>query len=76
MRLCGGIAILDPEKTSAKIIRAIEHRRAVLSLPLPFWVARLAQAVLPLTVYDWVMEHVLGIYKSMHEFKGRQTPSP
>ena len=66
------IPILDPEKTSAKIIQAIEHRRAVLSLPLPFWVARLAQAVLPLRLYDWVMEHVLGIYKSMHEFKGRE----
>lgn len=66
------IPILDPEKTSAKIIRAIEHRRAILSLPLPFWSVRLFQAVLPLRIYDWVMEHVLGIYKSMNEFKGRE----
>jgi all-trans-retinol dehydrogenase (NAD+) len=69
------IPILDPEKTSARILRAIEHRRAVLSLPLPFWVARLSQAILPLAVFDWVMEHVLGIYKSMNEFKGRETPT-
>jgi all-trans-retinol dehydrogenase (NAD+) len=70
------IPILDPEKTSSKIIRAIEHRRAVLCLPLPYGFVRLFQAILPLTVYDWVMEHVLGIYKSMNEFKGRGTPSP
>ena len=70
------IPILDPEKTSARIIRAIEHRRAVLSLPLPFWLVRLSQAILPLALFDWVMEHVFGIYKSMDEFKGRQTPSP
>lgn len=66
------IPILDPEKTSTRIIRAIEHRRAVLSLPLPAGLVRLAQAILPLRVYDWVMEHVFGIYKSMHEFKGRE----
>lgn len=66
------IPILDPEKTSAKIIRAIEHRRAVLALPMPYWFVRFFQAILPLRLYDWVMEHVLGIYKSMHEFKGRE----
>jgi all-trans-retinol dehydrogenase (NAD+) len=70
------IPILDPEKTSSKIIRAIEQRRAVLSMPLPYGFVRFFQAVLPLAAFDWVMEHVLGIYKSMNEFKGRNTPSP
>ena len=67
----GLIPILDAEKTAEKIIRAIEKQRKMVALPMPFWFIRLSQGILPLSLYDWVMEHIFGIYNTMTDFKGR-----
>ncbi len=66
------VPILDPEKTSERIIRAIEKETKILAMPLPFWFIRLSQGILPLGIYDWVMGNVLGIYDTMKDFKGRK----
>ncbi|MHA6697608.1 SDR family oxidoreductase [Chryseobacterium sp. A321] len=65
------LPILDPEKTSEKIMRAIEKHSGLLALPLPYWFIRLTQGILPAKVYQWVMRDVFGIYDTMNEFKGR-----
>ncbi|WP_317127175.1 Rossmann-fold NAD(P)-binding domain-containing protein [Chryseobacterium lacus] len=65
------LPMLDPEKTSESIIRAIEKERKMLAMPLPYWFIRFSQGILPLSVFDWVMRDVLGIYDTMKEFKGR-----
>lgn len=65
------LPMLDPEKTSESIIRAIEKERKMLAMPLPYWFIRFSQGILPLSVFDWVMRNVLGIYDTMKEFKGR-----
>lgn len=67
----GIIPVLDPEKTAERIIRAIEKQQKIVALPLPYWFIRLSQGILPLPVYDWMMEHVLGIYHTMDDFRGR-----
>lgn len=66
------LPILDPEKTSERIIRAIENRTKMLALPLPYWVIRLCQGIFPLGIYEWIMKNVFGIYDSMKNFKGRK----
>lgn len=65
------LPILDPEKTSEKIIRAIEGRKKMLAMPMPYWFIRLSQGVLPLPAFDWVMRNVFGIYDTMKDFRGR-----
>lgn len=65
------IPILEPEPTAEKIIKSIENERAMLALPLPYWFIRLSQGLLPLPIYEWVMENVFGVYDTMKEFKGR-----
>lgn len=65
------LPILDPEKVSEKIIKAIESERKIFSLPLPYWLIRLSQGVLPMPLFDWVMREVFGIYDTMKDFKGR-----
>lgn len=65
------LPILDPEKTAEKIIRAIESKRKMLAMPLPYWFIRLSQGILPLSVFDGVMKHVFGIYDTMKDFRGR-----
>lgn len=66
------LPILEPEKTSEKIIRAIEKETKMLAMPLPYWFIRLSQGILPLPVFDWVMRNVFGIYDTMTEFTGRK----
>lgn len=65
------LPILEPEKTSEKIIKAIENETKMLAMPLPYWFIRLSQGILPLPAFDWVMRNVFGIYDTMKDFKGR-----
>lgn len=66
------LPILEPEKTSEKIIKAIENDTKMLAMPLPYWFIRFSQGILPLPVFDWVMRNVFGIYDTMKDFKGRE----
>lgn len=65
------LPILEPEKTAERILKAIENKTKMLSMPLPFWFIRLAQGIFPLSVYEWIMDKVFGIYDTMNDFKGR-----
>ena len=65
------LPILEPEKTSERILLAIEKQTKMLAMPLPYWFIRLSQGIFPLKIYDWLMENFFGIYDTMKEFKGR-----
>lgn len=66
------LPILEPEDVSEKIISAIESKKKLLAMPLPYWFIRLSQGILPLGIFDWVMEKVFGIYDTMNDFRGRK----
>ncbi len=65
------LPILEPEPTAERIIKSIENERKILSMPMPYWFIRLSQGILPITVFDWVMRNVFGIYDTMTDFRGR-----
>lgn len=66
------IPILEPEPSAEKIIKAVENKRKILAMPLPYWFIRLSQGLLPLPIFDWVMENIFGVYDTMKYFKGRK----
>lgn len=66
------LPILEPERSSERIIAAIEKETKMLAMPLPYWFIRLSQGILPVPVFDWVMDNVFGIYDTMKEFTGRK----
>lgn len=66
------LPILEPEKTSDRIIKAIENETKMLAMPLPFWLIRFSQGVLSISAFDWVMKNIFGIYDTMKEFTGRK----
>lgn len=66
------LPILEPERTSERILKAIENETKMLAMPLPYWFIRLSQGLLPIPAFDWVMENVFGIYDTMKEFTGRK----
>ncbi len=65
------IPIIKPEFAAKKIIRGIEKGASMVAMPLPYWFVRLAQGIMPLSAYDWIMQHVLKVYSSMDDFKGK-----
>lgn len=65
------LPILEPEDTSEKIMVAIEKENKMMAMPLPYWFIRFSQGILPISIFDWVMDNVFGIYDTMKEFRGR-----
>lgn len=67
------IPILEPEATAKGIIKAIEKNKKMVSIPgYIYKLTRLAQGILPISVFDWFTGKVLGIYKTMDQFTGRK----
>lgn len=67
------VPILKPEKVAGQIIRAIEKNKVLLSMPWSVHFVRFFQGLLPVSVFDWVVGDVLGIYSTMDHFKGRHS---
>lgn len=63
--------ILEPEKTSARILKAIEKEKDFKGLPFGFHFIRFWQGVLPTRFFDWLFGEVFGIYHTMDNFTGR-----
>ncbi len=64
--------ILDPEKTSKRILRAIEHDTRFKGIPFAFRFTRLMQGILPMGFVDFLFGEVFGIYHTMDHFTGRK----
>ena len=67
------IPILDPERVGAIVVRAIQKDVKMRSISRSLYLfARLGQALLPVSVFDYVAGELLGIYKTMDNFVGRK----
>ncbi len=64
--------ILDPEKTSRKILRAIECNRDFKGIPFGFHFIRICQGLLPTSLFDLVFGKWVGIFSAMDNFTGRK----
>ena len=66
------IPILEPEPTAERIIKSIENKTKILAMPMPYWFIRLSQGLFPLSIYEWLMDNVFGVYDTMKYFTGRK----
>ena len=64
--------ILDPEKTSRKIIKAIERNRDFKGIPWGFHFIRFWQGLLPTSWFDTIFGKWIGIFSAMDHFTGRR----
>jgi short-subunit dehydrogenase len=63
--------ILDQHVATDKIIAAIKSNRILLRMPFMVNFIPLLRGILPARGFDFLAGKVFGVYKSMHEFKGR-----
>tara|TARA_R110002126_G_scaffold277560_3_gene423575 strand:- start:14599 stop:15405 length:807 start_codon:yes stop_codon:yes gene_type:complete len=67
------IKILDPEKTSLTIIKAIEKNKKMITIPgYLYRFVKIGQATMSINFFDWFAGTALGIYKTMDAFTGRK----
>lgn len=64
--------ILTPEYVVNRVWAAMKAGKPLLTMPWTVRLGMLCRGLFPLWLWDWVAEHVFGVYKSMDEFKGRQ----
>jgi short-subunit dehydrogenase len=64
--------ILTPQYVCDRVWAAMKVGSPLLTMPWTVRLGMFTRGVLPLWLWDWVAEHVFGVYKSMDEFKGRQ----
>lgn len=63
--------ILTPDYVCDKVWAAMKRGTPLLTMPWTVRLGMLCRGLLPLPLWDWVAEHIFGVYKSMDEFKGR-----
>ncbi|MCJ7757498.1 MAG: SDR family oxidoreductase [Gillisia sp.] len=67
------IPILEPEATALTIVKAIEKKKKMVTIPgYIYRFTRLGQALMSIDVFDWFTGSVLGIYKTMEHFTGHK----
>jgi short-subunit dehydrogenase len=67
------IPILNDEYAALTIIKAIEKNKKIITIP--GWIyrfTRFGQTVMSVNVFDWFAGSIMGIYKTMDDFKGRK----
>lgn len=64
--------ILDPEKTAAKIIHAVEVGKSFRGIPFAYHFIRIWQGLLPNFLFDFIFGKVFGVYSVMDHFTGRR----
>ena len=66
------IPILDAEKTALTIIKSIEKNKKIITIP--WWIyrfTRFGQTIMSVNLFDWFAGKVMGIYKTIGDFKGK-----
>lgn len=67
------IPILEPEAVALTIVKAIEKDKKLISIPgYIYRFTRFGQAIMSINVFDWFAGDVLGIYRTMANFRGRK----
>lgn len=63
--------ILTPEYVVGRVWNAMKKGRARLILPWTVYISNALKGLLPLVIYDFIANHIMGIYRTMEDFKGR-----
>jgi short-subunit dehydrogenase len=67
------IPILDPRVAALAIIKAIEQKKRMVTIPgYIYRLTKLGQGLLSINAFDWFAGTALGIYKTMEHFTGRK----
>jgi len=64
------VPILEPAYVVDQTLRAVKNDRALVWLPMLIWISPILRACLPTWLFDWLGK-VMGITRSMNDFKGR-----
>ncbi|WP_028081025.1 SDR family NAD(P)-dependent oxidoreductase [Solimonas soli] len=61
--------LMTPQYVVDRVWRAMKAGRGRLILPWTVYLSNALKGLLPLALYDWLADHVFGIYHSMDDFR-------
>lgn len=66
------IPIITPEKAAKKIVRGIQKNKIFVRMPNLIYILPFVKGILPVGAFDFVVGKLLGVYRTMNDFKGRK----
>ncbi|MBN2663660.1 MAG: SDR family NAD(P)-dependent oxidoreductase [Bacteroidales bacterium] len=66
------IPIISSQKAAKKILKGVKKNRIFVRMPNLIYILPFVKGILPVKWFDFVVGKLLGVYKSMDEFKGRK----
>lgn len=64
------IPLIKPEKAARCIIKGIEKNRKFVRIPWLIYLLQFTRGIMPVSLFDWFLGGLLGVYKSMSTFTG------
>ncbi len=69
------VPLLETDQIVTKMLYGIAKQKRTIQAPFMVKLVPLIKALLPYKVFDWVAGNLLGVYKSMESFEGREPKS-
>ncbi|MGF1671588.1 MAG: SDR family NAD(P)-dependent oxidoreductase [Balneolaceae bacterium] len=69
------VPMLETDEIANLIINGIEKRKQKIEAPFMIRLVPLIRSILPAAMFDWVAGNLLGVYRSMDSFEGREPKS-
>jgi len=69
------IPLLETDHIANLIIEGIEKNRKKIEAPFIVRFVPFLRAILPSVIFDWIADNLLGVYRSMDSFEGREPKS-
>jgi all-trans-retinol dehydrogenase (NAD+) len=69
------VPLLETDQIVEKMLHGITKQKRTIQAPFMVRFVPLLKAILPYKAFDWVAGNLLGVYKSMDSFKGRDPKS-
>ncbi|MGH8445125.1 MAG: SDR family NAD(P)-dependent oxidoreductase [Solimonas sp.] len=64
--------VMTPQYVVDRVWKAMKRGKGRLILPWTVYLSNALKGLLPLGLFDWLADHVFGVYHSMDEFKDRK----
>lgn len=64
--------VMTPQYVVDRVWRAMKHGKPRLIMPWTVYLSNALKGLLPIRLFDWMADHIFGVYHSMDEFKDRK----
>src|SRR3546814_17427094 len=65
--------VMTPQYVVDRVWRAMKRGKPRLIMPWTVYLSNALKGLLPIGLFDWMADHIFGVYNSMDELKDRKS---